>query len=175
MIKISFILLGAYFLYYAGNIVYDLFLKKEKVLQTDIAEEFSLGDFAGTQDSPTLIGIEDVENLNTPTSFLRKEFQSAKKGVEESKPEIEDLRRRFEAEQDIDNEKEDELNTPIDSSEAEEQNSSVKEPEIWEIPIHKNEQSEQHKPDWKEILKLSETQVQMVANYEGQKVYHSVS
>jgi hypothetical protein len=49
MLKYSFILLVAYFLYYAGNIVYDLFLKKEKIVHTDATEEFSLADFADNE------------------------------------------------------------------------------------------------------------------------------
>ena len=36
MLKYSFILLAVYFLYYAGNVVYDLFLKKEKTVQIPV-------------------------------------------------------------------------------------------------------------------------------------------
>lgn len=49
MIKYSLILLGLYFLYYAGNILYDLFLRKEKIIHVDLTEEFSLGDFSKTR------------------------------------------------------------------------------------------------------------------------------
>jgi hypothetical protein len=35
MLKYSLILIGIYVLYYGGNIVYDLFLKKEKTAVTD--------------------------------------------------------------------------------------------------------------------------------------------
>lgn len=169
----SFILIGAYFLYYGGNIVYDLFLKKERILQTDMAEEFSIGDFAQTKENPTKVEIEDVENLNTPTSFLKKEFQYTKNGVEDSKPEIEDLRRRFEAEQDIDEEIEETSSDPFQPSDIE-HNVTVIEQETREAHVLKNEEPENNKLDWRSILKLSETSVKMVANYEGQKVYHSI-
>ena len=52
MIKYSLILLAVYFLYYAGNIVYDLFLKKEKTVQTDSVEEFTGKQYG---EHPTLI------------------------------------------------------------------------------------------------------------------------
>lgn len=170
MIKLSFILLGAYFLYYAGNIVYDLFFKKEKILQTDVTEEFSLGDFSELN-APTQIGIEDVENVNTPNSFLKKEFQSQKAVSEDTKPEIEDLRKRFELEQDIDDELVEENDQEYPSQE--ENTVTITESANWEASITKNEESATKKTDWRSLLQLSETTVQMVANYEGQKVYHS--
>lgn len=170
MIKYSFILLGVYFLYYAGNIVYDLFLKKEKILQTDVTEEFSLGDFSPSS-TPTQIGIEDVENVNTPNSFLKKEFQSQKQVSEDTKPEIEDLRRRFESEQDMDDEHEEENSQT--SLSPEENKITIAESATWEESTPKNEDDVSRKTDWRSLLKLSETTVQMVANYDGQKVYHS--
>ena len=79
MLKYSFILLAVYFLYYAGNIVYDLFLKKEKTIPTDATEEFSLADFAKSENlPPSSIGIEDVENIRTPKSFLKSEIPISK-------------------------------------------------------------------------------------------------
>ncbi|WP_292009672.1 hypothetical protein [Chryseobacterium sp.] len=168
MIKYSLILLGAYFLYYAGNIVYDLFLKKEKIIQTDTTEEFSIVDFAQTETPPpTQIEIEDVEDINTPKSFLRKEFESAKEVSEDVKPEIEDLRRRFEAEQDMDDFNADDI------QENEDKNNPFEEAENKEFRSINKEETKIKKTDWKTLLSLSETSVQMVANYEGQKVYHS--
>jgi len=169
MIKYSFFLLGAYFLYYAGNIVYDLFFKKEKILQTDVTEEFSLGDFSELN-TPTKIGIEDVENVNTPNSYLKKEFQSQKQVLEESKPEIEDLRRRFELEQDIDD---DFVKGNVQENSTEENTITITESATLEASTSKYQESTTKKTDWRSLLKLSETTVQMVANYEGQKVYHS--
>lgn len=170
MIKYSFFLLGAYFLYYGGNIIYDLFFKKEKIIQTDVTEEFSLGDFSESN-PPTQIGIEDVENVNTPNSYLKKEFQSQKHVLEDTKPEIEDLRRRFEMEQDMDDELVEE--NAQENSSQEENTVAITKSATWEEPTPKNEDSASKKADWRLLLQLSETTVQMVANYEGQKVYHS--
>ena len=104
MLKYSLILLGAYFLYYAGNIVYDLFLKKEKTIPTDATEEFSLADFAQSENLPrSSVGIEDVENIRTPKSFLKSEIPTAQaQNTFEENPDLEELRRRFESEQDLD-------------------------------------------------------------------------
>ena len=104
MIKYSLILLAVYFLYYAGNIVYDLFLKKEKTVQTDSVEEFSLADFAQSENiPPSSVRIEDVENIRTPKSFLKSEIPTAQaQNTFEENPDLEELRRRFESEQDLD-------------------------------------------------------------------------
>ena len=161
MIKFTLVLLGFYFLYYLGNILYDLYFKKDKVLKTETTEEFSVGDFSQTDVSPTQVEIEDVENVNTPTSFLKNELQSQIQGGEDVKPKIEDLKKRFEAEQDIEDE---EAHTiPVTESLNN------------EVLSTKIEEQETLKADWRSLLKLSETRVELVANYDGQKVYHSIS
>ena len=73
MIKISLCILAVYLTYYAGNILYDLFLKKEKEIYKEETEEFSLSEISEQyEDLTATIGIEDVENLNTPKSFNKK-------------------------------------------------------------------------------------------------------
>ena len=175
MIKYTFILLGVYFLYYAGNIVYDLFLKKDTILQTDLNEEFSLGDYAQKNtELPNQIGIEDVENVNTPKSFTKSEFQSNNNPSEE-KIDINDLRKRFEEEQDIDDSyiEEEEKESNTDSS-LQEPITGNNKPEIIAQPTVQKEKNHDKKKDWKNIMKLSETSVKLVSNYEGQKVYNSI-
>lgn len=178
MIKYSLILLGLYFLYYAGNILYDLFLRKEKIIHVDLTEEFSLGDFSKTRDQvPTPIGIEDVENIRTPQSFLKRELNLPTQSSNEQQPDLEDLRKRFEAEQDIDD-----MPLPAKSNSApavEEKNQPDHTNQSQPVSNmsdqdSKREKKERTKSHWKELLNLSETTVQMVANYEGQKVYHSI-
>lgn len=177
MIKYSLILLAAYFLYYAGNILYDLFLKKEKIIHVDLTEEFSIGDFAQRESKPpSTIGIEDVENVNTPKSFLKKELDSQKQSATDEKPDLEELRKRFEVEQDIDD-----LPSPVNETKAvtieESQSDNTSHPQDMpgKAEEHFNgEKTEPKKSHWKELLNLSETTVQMVANYDGQKVYHSI-
>ncbi|MGC4130479.1 MAG: hypothetical protein QM564_13225 [Bergeyella sp.] len=168
MIKYSFILLAAYFLYYAGNIVYDLFMKKEKISEVDITEEFSLADISKSDNQPSVqVGIEDVENIKTPKSYLKKEINPAQnpKSFEEN-PSLDELRRRFEAEQDID-----EIFPTQNNSEKEEkketENPSDKEHSKRKTIVKKENQ-------WKNFLNLAETSVKMVANLEGHKVYHSI-
>lgn len=161
MIKYSFYVLGVYVLYYAGNIVYDLFLKKVKTVQTDVTEEFSIGDYAeNNRDSVKQVGIDDVENLNTPNSFHNKELHAEMhESVEEVKPEIEDLRKRFEAEEDLDDSPQED---PEESKEF-----------VQPVSI-KKEEGKPKKSNWEEIMELSETTVQLVANYQGYKVYQSI-
>jgi hypothetical protein len=177
MIKYSLILLAAYFLYYAGNILYDLFLKKGKIIHVDLTEEFSIGGFAQTDaESPSRIGIEDVENVSTPKSFLKKELDFQKPSSTNQQPDLEEMRKRFEAEQDIDDLPalvNDTKAAPVEESPSDNTNHSQDMPrKAEEYP--KREKAEPKKSHWKELLNLSETTVQLVANYDGQKVYHSV-
>ncbi|SHF39947.1 hypothetical protein [Chryseobacterium sp. OV279] len=177
MIKYSLILLAAYFLYYAGNILYDLFLKKEKITHVDLTEEFSLSDFSRTNEHlPIPIGIEDVENVSTPKSFLKKELHFPKQSSTDQQPDLEELRRRFEAEQDIGD-----MPVPVNDTkaapveESPSDNTSHPQDMPGKAEEHFNgEKTEPKKSHWKELLNLSETTVQMVANYDGQKVYHSI-
>ena len=151
MIKLSLILVTIYIVYYAGIIVFDLFFQKEKVIITDISEEFSLVDIQKE---------EDVEPMITPKTFETKaEFFETSSDAE---ADIEDLRKKFEAEEEL------EKTSAISELINEEKEIVPKQEE--------NEETEkqQNNADWKSLMKLSETSVQMVANYEGQKVYHSI-
>jgi len=177
MIKYSLILLAAYFLYYAGNILYDLFLKKEKITHVDLTEEFSIGSFAQTDaEPPSRIGIEDVENVSTPKSFLKKELDFQKPSSTDQQPDLEEMRKRFEAEQDIDD-----MPASVNDTKSvtieESQSDNTSQPQDMPVKAEeypKREKAEPKKSHWKELLNLSETTVQLVANYEGQKVYHSI-
>ena len=177
MLKYSLILLGAYFLYYAGNIVYDLFLKKEKTIPTDATEEFSLADFAQSENLPrSSVGIEDVENIRTPKSFLKSEIPTAQaQNTFEENPDLEELRRRFESEQDLDGF--DQLEEPIKNTTE----------NIEAIQSKNNENHQNHTQEeqglsiqksnrnkWHQLLNLAETSVQMISHHDGYKVYHSI-
>jgi len=170
--------------------VYDLYLKKQKTIEADIIEEFSL-DIAENENSPTQVNIEDVEDLKTPNSFLKENFQTNNNLLEEGRPDLDGLRSRFEAEEDLDEghnenhivrtteQRVSELTSiKVQKNEAvvgtrdqvQEQPSILSEHQPQAITDHKEEIGSR-KNDWKEMLKLSETTVQMVANYDGQKVY----
>ena len=96
----------------------------------------------------------------TPKTFETKaEFFETSSDAE---ADIEDLRKKFEAEEEL------EKTSAISELINEEKEIVPKQEE--------NEETEkqQNNADWKSLMKLSETSVQMVANYEGQKVYHSI-
>lgn len=177
MIKYSLILLAVYFLYYAGNIVYDLFLKKEKTVQNDSVEEFSLADFAQSENiPPSSVGIEDVESIRTPKSFLKSELplSSPNQRSFEENPDLEELRRRFESEENLDgfeNEEEPEKNTteePKVSASENEENTQQQNNEAAALSIQKSNRNK-----WYQLLNLAETSVQLISNNDGYKIYHS--
>ena len=177
MLKYSLILLGAYFLYYAGNIVYDLFLKKEKTLHTDATEEFSLADLGQSESlPPSSIGIEDVENIRTPKSFLKSEIQiSQVQNTFEENPDLEELRRRFESEQDIDgfdNDDEPVKNTTENTEVVQSKNNENYQNQIQEEKASSIQKSNRNK--WHQLLNLAETSVQMISHNDGYKIYHSI-
>lgn len=151
MIKFTLTLLAVYILYYGGNILYDLFIKKEKVIVADEGETFSLEDIAAKDSEPiSNVGIEDVENINMPNQFQKNEWSNNNNDEDSSHvQDIEELRKRFEAEQEIDD---------ISSTKN----------KIETPPVATK------KSEWKEILGKAETNVKLVANYEGHKVFHSL-
>ena len=148
MIKFSLLLLTAYVLYYAGNIIYDLFIKKEATIHQEESEIFSLSDLTDKKEDPKVVGIEDVENLNTPQSFTKKEIIPKSSSEDEERLSLDELRQRFESEQDLND---------ISVSEPEKEREALKEKDS----------------NWQNILNLSETMVQLVSNIDGHKVYHS--
>lgn len=147
MIKFSLLLLTAYVLYYAGNIIYDLFIKKEATIHQEESEIFSLSDLTDKKEDPKVVGIEDVENLNTPQSFTKKEIIPSP-SEDEERLSLDELRQRFESEQDLND---------ISDSEPEKEKEALKEKDS----------------NWQNILNLSETMVQLVSNIDGHKVYQS--
>lgn len=193
MLKYSLCLLGAYILYYAVMIVYDLFLKKEKTLQTESVIEFSLSEFAREQ-SPeaNTIGIEDVENLRTPKSFQKSEMDISNEILIEERLDLDEMRRRFESEEDLDAPFGETAEDPYEEQPAEQDQEQESEQElilqqsgqpvveeaveaVFEEPVVETaqKQTDSKKSCWRELLNMAETTVKMVENYDGQKVYHS--
>ncbi len=177
MLKFSLILLGAYFLYYAGNIVYDLFLKKEKTIPTDATEEFSLADFAQSENLPrSSVGIEDVENIRTPKSFLKSEIPiSQVQNTFQENPDLEELRRRFESEQDLDGFVNNE--EPVKNATENREVIQSKKNENHQNHIQEEQTSsiqKSNKNKWYQLLNLAETSVQMISHNDGYKIYHSI-
>jgi hypothetical protein len=176
MLKYSLILLGAYLLYYIGNIVYDLFLKKEKTVQNDTTEEFSLGEFAeSNKDEVQEIDIEDVENLNTPKSFSKRELIPTSHGDSDEIQDVEYWRQKFESEQnmdDFDNKEESTENTPENAEASLSKNEEKNQNQHHEEPISPIQKLNTNK--WHQMLNLAETSVQLIANTDGFKTYQSM-
>lgn len=144
-----------YFLYYAGMIIYDLFIKKEVVVNPDDTQVFSVGDYAEeNREELKAVGIEDVENINTPKSYIKKEISRIDETTEES-PDIDELRKKFEAEESID-------------FEISREEDIQKEETIESVPQNGKDDK---KTNFHELLNLAETQVQVVASQDGRKIY----
>lgn len=153
--KSFLIIFGVYFLYYMGNILYDLFLKKEKIIETENNEQnFSLSELADLhQESPIYVEIEDVENIRTPQSFENESYDFLSANEE---PQImENLQKKYEDENQL--EKIEHIETSQEK-EVEKTTSIIDQP-IKSLSI-------------KDLLNDANTKIKMVANYDGQKVYH---
>lgn len=180
MIKIITTIIAVYLLYYASNIVYDLFLKKDSSGRQDETEEYSLTEFSERDKNEIQkIGIDDVENINTPNSFNKKELSSDSEEEHNETRDLEHFRKKFESEQDIDDfntvqgieEKPVEINknetTDFDSIQTQDnQNEEKKETNF----PNRNSYQKQ----FKNFLNLAETNVQVLSNRDGYKVYQSM-
>lgn len=165
MIKVFLTILSVYLIYYAGNIFYDLVLKKDKSEIQDDTEEYSLSGLKDNTDVLRAITIDDVENINTPDSFTQKEpFPTTEEDHEEGRdPEY--WRSKFESENDID--EFDELPESKEKAVTSAAN-PVKETQ--------NSDSDEHScyKQFYQFLNLAETTVQVLADLDGYKVYHSI-
>jgi hypothetical protein len=148
------IILGLYFLYYVGMVIYDLFLKKEKVVEAENSEQnYSISDFAQqNKETPVVVGIEDVENIRTPKSY--EEIQEPFLSATDENQDIEKLKNKYEDENKLEEEE-----MEIAEEQTENKNPSIADKPISNLKI-------------KDILNHINTKVKMVANYDGQKVYH---
>lgn len=179
MTKFLFILMVIYFLYYAGNMVYDLFLKKESPLVTEEIDVFSLVEFeAQNREEVTTVGIEDVENLNTPYSFNKREFPINSE-ISEEREDIEVWRQRFESEQDMDSFDSGSINTEIENKAADELiDTEINEPVLLKIENTDDEANQirrkANENKWRQLWNDAETTVQMISNTNGHKVYQAV-
>lgn len=189
MTKFLIILIALYVLYYIGNIVYDLFMKKESTLVTEESDVFSLAEFEEqNRDDVTTVGIEDVENLNTPKSFNKKEFPVSH-DLSEEREDIEVWRQRFESEQNIDffesgilANKEEEINSEkiieensndkgdTEDEDADDHNDNTdKSLEAANIQVPRKVDNAQ----FREMFNQAETVVQTIEHEDGRKVFQN--
>lgn len=167
MIKICITILAVYLLYYAVNIVYDLYLKKEASTLHDEDEEYSLTLFEEQNANKVkVVSIDDVEPLNTSNSFKSKElFPLAEEELYESLN-LDYYRTKFEFEQDIDD-------FEYDFKIKEEKKDNVTEGNAQSEP-EKEDAALKLKQQFNQFLNLAETHVQVLLDRDGFKVYHSV-
>ncbi|WP_312824817.1 hypothetical protein [Epilithonimonas sp.] len=170
MIKIITTIIAIYLLYYTGNIIYDLFLKRDNSGKQDESEEYSLTEFSEKIKTEVKeVGIDDVENINTPNSFSRKELFPFNQDDQHELRNLDYWRNKFELEQDIDSfdnqpeirDKQEKENLDFDS---EEKNTEV-------ISFPKNDSFSKQ---FKNFLNLAETNVQVLSERDGYKVYQSM-
>ena len=178
MTKFLIILLALYILYYVGNIIYDLFLKKKSTLITEESDIFSLAEFEEqNRDDVTTVEIEDVENLNTPKSFNRKEFP-VNDELSEEREDIEVWRKRFESEQNIDSFDSDLVNEQVldnvSVTTIQEEIGVENYPEDLVEDINPSHQKVDN-GQWYKMLNDAETIVQMISNINGHKVYQAAN
>ncbi len=152
--KFFTIIFGFYVVYYTANIVYDLFIKKDpEKVENDDVDEFSLESVEEDNEIEVkTIEIDDVENLSKP---LQEEIEESIQ--EEIEPNMDDLKKKFESEQDLEKT----------------HSNSVQEPQK-DITEKLKDVRQKNKDRFKEMMRMAETSVQMVGTIEGQKVYQSV-
>ena len=162
MNKFIIIVITIYLLYYLGNILFDVFLKKESNLLKEETEEFSFSEFSkNIENRTTEVGIEDVEKLNTPKSFIKSDRQFSENNDDSEKEiDLETLRKKFEAEENIEN-----FELPKNEHQIFNQEEQNKQSNNSVSDLKKHFQS---------LLNLAETSVQMIANQDGSRVYHSI-
>lgn len=193
MIKIFLTILAIYLLYYAGNIVYDFFLKKDGLTKQSEIEEYALTAFAEEKtDEIQEVSIDDVEHLNTPNSYNRKELFLNTGEKTDAIYDLHHFRNKFESEQDIDA-FETRPENDRHSTEPEEipkyhlaEQENIQDDEIKELSAAPSEEENVRSESTKEnpalklkqqfnqFLNLAETQGQVISDRDGFKVYHSM-
>lgn len=154
----------AYLLYYTFHITRDLFFRK-KVVSTHHEEIISFEEFQTEDNTIENVSIEDVEPLNVPDAYQKQGRQYFNENSS-AEVDIESLREKFENEEDIDE-------FAIQNAVQEEQQNQP-EPEPKSQPIITQETLVQkNQKRFYEMMQQAETRVQLIANYDGQKVYHS--
>lgn len=152
--KFTLIILGIYILYYVGNIIYDLYLKKEKIVTEDDTVEYSLGDIAeNVSKEIKSVEIDDVENLETPQSFYNEVINNENDDEDSNNTDMEKLAKKYEEEKE---------------EETEQENEKGNYPNEDKIIV------EDSKDKWNKIIDSATTKVKLLENIDGHKVYHIV-
>lgn len=155
--KIYLAIAVLYIVYYSGNIIYDLFIKKDKNSNNEATSEVFLIGEDDIMDDVKNVVIDDIESIKTPEVFENKELGKIS-NTNFEKPDTELWRKRFEDEQNIDaymeNENKQEKVNDISKS-SNEETKSLKKRNI----------------EWKDMMNLAETQVRVINSIDGYKIY----
>lgn len=176
MTEIIIIIIAVYLFYYAVNIIYDLFLKKDNSLKQDDTEEYSLTEFAEKDKNEIKgVGIDDVENINTPESFNKRDLFPTKEAEQDQDRDLDHWRNKFESEQDIDTFEDipDRREQPYHQKE----NSIPDKIEIDQDAVNKDRAPTKiisYQEQFHQFLSLAETSVQVISDHDGYKIYQSV-
>lgn len=143
--KIIGIIVVVYVIYYAGNIIYDLFLKKEKVVEGDDDLEEFHGEVRPEQSEVVQVSQDEVEEMNLPSSYENVSISALDDNQQKQEQEwseemlqetTHDLQKRYEEEQRLNNfeglETEDKKQVRTDAEEKEQNAHSSAEVQIQE-------------------------------------------
>lgn len=185
MMEFIQIVLIIYILYYAGNIIYDIFLKKEsQKLDEENTEEFSFG--LGEESRVQNIQMEDVEQMTTTAKFEADEndiFGSD----DDFSDNLDDLEQKYNQEMELEAESNQKNNQSqkqndenqvrsneehnIENKEEIEENSENNGGKNTEKNINKEEIIKKNKAFFKELMNKAETKVQVIISEDGEKIY----
>ncbi|MDO4881145.1 MAG: hypothetical protein Q3983_07680 [Capnocytophaga sp.] len=147
------IVILAYLLYYSGNILYDIFIRKpKKPIDEQDKEEFSLGEIV----KPKVVNVEldDVEQMNTNSTMEIEEEELFGNSSGENDTNLDALKEKFEQEE--------QLTTNA-------KNTSI--PTSSKIKMNEDEVKEKNKQKIQEMMRQAQTQVQVVGMIDDEKIY----
>ena len=163
------IVIIVYILYYAGNILYDLYFKKEKLpIEEEDKQEFSLSGI-GQETKVTNIDFSDVEEMATSSSTEIDEndlFPSTANETATAPDEVlKAMMRKHQEEEQLNTDNTDEPETSSDNTGGESTELTNEQ---------KQELLKDNRARFKDIMNMAETSVQVVVSGEGEngiKVY----
>ena len=173
-------IIGAYVVYYVGNIIYDLFLAKQKVpKEDDDGEIISLGDIVSVERTTVSnISIEDVESVNMPESYEVDESQLYSENATNEEYDI-SLQKNYEEEESSEWYESEEAKVQKDDLNKVEK--SIKELYTKGVAVisekkefFKNKVAETNE-GWENALAQAQMEVVMTQNNGGHKSYKSTS
>lgn len=186
--KFVLIVIAVYILYYAGIIIYDLFIKKDSVKDDDSVEtELAFQDLSEEiEENVKSVNIDDVEEINAPSSFNSEEFVSDFNDVSFDEQSNEESLKRLEAKYKVEKElqdRNDENNNISENSSDEEKveetpinsnsdNSDEKETEKENEGGAKQKKLLQLQQDFERLLSESKSSIKVVGSIKDVKIYN---